>query len=142
MYTQTPFSIKAIIEELNQKHKLLMAMFPKFSVDYCLLCGSKPQLTGLAYSESPVLRIRIHHNKVLPFEPFLSDELFDWCDIDKFEQFSMSDFDQVFLVFTTPEIFDKELVPKHLLNFTQNYSDSNKFQIQHHLLDTSNNLQY
>jgi len=131
MYNSKQNCIKDIFNELNQRHKQLMTYFPRFSIDSCIIHSSG--------NEVPILRIRIHHHQVLSHEPFCSDVSNEWGDvIDKFEYDLIRENDMVFLVFTTPEDFEASLIPKRILIFTQNYSESNKFQIQHHILITSN----
>lgn len=130
------FLFKDLINELNQNHKELMNLFPGFSLDSCIMYSSAYVDNKFVESETPILRIRIHHHQVLSYEPFWSDESYIWNDICKFENNSIMENDKVFLVFTTPEDFDARLIPERLLIFTLNYSETNKFQIQHHIFSS------
>lgn len=126
------YCIKDIINELEHKHKNLMLFISGFSIYEATMYSTEIINKESMNVETSIFRIDLFHHQMLSndFNPLSEPE--DWSCIDKHKNISIMGFEQVNLVFITPENFDERLIPEQLLVFTRDWSASNKFQIQHH----------
>lgn len=132
MLLQKKYCIKDIINELEQKHKKLMLFISGFSLYPATMYSTEIKNQESVNVETNIFRIDLFHHQMLSNGFSTLSELEDWSCIDKHKNISIMGFEQVNLVFITPENFDERLIPKQLLVFTKDWSYSNKFQIQHH----------
>ena len=127
--------------ELQQKHADLIELFPRFNIYATMELGSIYVDGEKKDVETPIFMIQLFHRKVVSddrYEEIITESSF-WSDIDRFENVFIAPHEQAYLWFSTFEDFDGSLIPKHLLMFSNDLSDSNQFQIDHLRYDSKEN---
>ena len=139
--TDIIYNAKAILVELQQEHADLIELFPRFNIYATLELGSIYIDGKKKDVETPIFMIQLFHHEVVSdkrYEEIIIESSF-WSDVEKFENVFIAPHEQAYLWFSTFDDFDGNLIPKHLLMFSNDYSDSNHFQIDHIRYDTDEN---